>query len=332
VVVIRSLELFVIIPVATVLLGFLLTYEVRKVFARVQCRYGPLVLVHAGLRRKLGLTRILQPVYDVLKLLTKETIIPSETGKWWFIVTPLVGLALALTSTFFVPLAGFSPLGGYSLSLVILLYLLAGVSLSWVAGAAASSSPWACVGARREAEMMMCYEIPIILSCFSAALLAGSLSITKIVESQVQLPFILLNPPAATALLMGALGKLHLKPFDIPEAEVEVVAGPFTEYSGKLLAVIYLTRVVLNALMAMLFVDLFLAGGLVTPGTGLVHVLTNVLLFSVLCGLVMFVVALIHSLMARFTIYRGITWFVKVAWLMGGLGVLVSILEVGAGW
>ncbi|HID90703.1 TPA: NADH-quinone oxidoreductase subunit H, partial [Candidatus Bathyarchaeota archaeon] len=258
----------------------------------------------------------------------KETVKPETASQLWFVLSPYAGLILAIGATYFVPIGGLSPFGDSPFSLVIVLYLLIGIALMWVIGAAASSSPWGAIGARREAELMLGFEITTIASIFSVAILARSLSISAIVDAQrrLGLPFLVINPLAALGMIMGTIARLRLKPFDIPDAEVEIVAGPFTEYSGKLLAVIQSTRLLLTSVSVALFVDAFLGGGVLASSTPVLDVAINTAAFIVLCIVTTFMIAAVHTLMPRFRIDQGFLWTLKFAWPLAFSGLALSIL------
>ncbi len=312
-----------------VALGNTLDYWNRKLYARMQSRFGPLLVMYAGFRKVLGPSRILQPLYDVAKLWGKRTLIPGSSRKNLFKVSPVVALLAVSVAILMTPVCGLTILGGLSWTLIGLSYLIMTVSLFWIIGGAASSSPWGAIGARREAELFLGCEIPLITSLFSAAILARSLSFCDILNFQRGfLPIILLNPFAAFAMFFAVLGKLHLKPFDIPDAEVEIVAGPFTEYSGKLLSVIYFTRMLLFYLLSTVFVDAFLSGGLFFKG--ILYPL-NILVFLGLCFLFVFLLSTVHAAMPRYRIDQAFEFYLKYIWPVAFAGLTLSVILVSTG-
>ena len=310
-------------------LGNTLDYWNRKLYARMQSRLGPLFVMYRELRGLLGSSRLLQPIYDVAKLWGKQTIVPKTARKTLFKLAPVLALCAASATVLLTPACGVSVLGGFEFSLIAIIYLLTVVSFSWILGAAASSSYWGAIGGRREAELFLGCEVPLIISLFSAAILARSESIHELIQFQRGfLPIILLNPFAAFAAFFAMLGKLHLKPFDIPAAEVEIVAGPFTEYSGKLLAVIYFTRMFLFYLLPAVFVDAFLSGGLFF--TGVLYPL-NIPVFLGFCFLLMFLLSAIHTAMPRYRIDQGFKFYLKYIWPVAFAGLALSIALVYMG-
>ena len=306
-------------PLVAFLLGVAYSYEVRKVFARLQSRRGPWFIVPSALRSTFGFSRTLQPLYDILKLLYKETLVPKSANKQLFKFSPYLALVCLIIATWFIPLAGYSSFGAFEFSLVVVLYLLLAVPIAFILGGAGSSSPWGVLGGRREAELMLAYEVPLVIGIFSTAIMANSLSLAEIVSFQTQrLPFIFLNPFAAIAVFSALVGKLHLKPFDIPEADVEIVAGPITEYSGKLLGIVEAVRAILVFACVALFTNVFLQGGLVF--SGYISSLFSAILFIVQGFIITFLISLVHAANPRYRIDQAFAWYTRIplaASLMG---------------
>ncbi|MEM2904158.1 MAG: complex I subunit 1 family protein [Candidatus Bathyarchaeia archaeon] len=309
-------------PASAFLLGIVYSFELRKLQARMQSRRGPWLLVPRPLRPMFGFSRILQPLYDILKLLYKETVVPETANKLLFRSAPVAALLFAVAATLFVPIARWSVLGSFEFSLVVLSYLLLGVSFVLIVGGAGSSSPWAAIGARRLAELMLAYEVPLVVGSFSAALMAGSLSLTDIVAAQRSRgPFLLLNPFAAVAVFLSLLGKLHLKPFDIPEAEVEIVAGPLTEYSGKLLGVVEVARTVLLFVGAAFFIDLFLVGASI-GGLDALSTVASAVLFVFEGAVLVLLLSVVQAASPRWRVDQAFSFYAKVALAFAALGLL----------
>jgi len=307
------------LPIVSFFLGIIYGYEIRKVSARLQSRRGPWLLVPKSLRGTLGVTRLFQPLYDIIKLLCKESLLPSTSTKGLFRSSPYIALICVIVAAAFTPVATYSHFASFELSLVVILYLLLGVPFAFILGGAASASPWGVIGSQREAELMLGYETPLVIAAFSIATMADSLSVQKIIDVQAtRLPFLLLNPLAAVAFLVAIIGKLHLKPFDVPEAEVEIVAGPVTEYGGRLLAIIEIVKTFLIAICVGLFIALFLAGGLV-PGYEKLFSIPTFLLEGLLIVLVM---TMIHTLNPRFRIDQALIWYVRVPTILAISGLV----------
>ncbi|MEM1549254.1 MAG: complex I subunit 1 family protein [Candidatus Methanomethylicia archaeon] len=304
--------MFIVLPVLVLIFGVLLEYILRKISARIQFRIGPMFIVYSDLRSIFGLTRVFQALYDVLKLFYKETIVPKTAHKFLFISSPIISLTCLLISSYFLSYFGFSPLGSHEASIEFIIYLIVSGTFFLIVGGLSSGSPWGIIGSKREIELFILYEFALISSVSSIAILVGSFSTFKIVNVQVEYyPFILLNPFAAITLILAIIGKLHLNPFEIPEANVEVVAGQFSEYSGKLLALVIMFRYVLMSILSILFVDLFLSGGIVIKTASILSIIINFVVFVILCILVVVVASLIHLLTSRFRIDQAFSWSIK---------------------
>jgi NADH-quinone oxidoreductase subunit H len=239
-------------------LGIIYLFLVRKLSARFQWRVGPLVSMYSDLKPLLGRSRILQPLYDILKLFGKQTLVPNVARKWLFISAPYLSFLCAFLAIFFIPFSGFPLFSELGDSLLITYYLLVGSVFFTIVGAASSGSPWSAIGARREVEIFLIYEIGLVVAMTCVAIVAGSLSIWNISTTGTSLPFVVLNPFAAVLFFLVAIGKLAIKPLDMAEAETEIVAGPFTEYSGKHLGMFQLAKVFLFYDVVALFIALFL--------------------------------------------------------------------------
>ncbi len=292
-------------PIIAFIIGILIAFKLRKIAARVQLRRGPLIWLPARWH-DINRSKVLQPLYDILKLFSKQTIIP-HTATPLFILGPIFALACAVGATLFVPVAGVS--FDYSFSLVVLFYFLVFEILCIIVGGISSASLFAAMGSVREVELMLANEIPFILGTFALAITYQTLSIRQMMGFNI-----LANPLAALAVLLAILVKLHMKPFDIPEAESEIVGGLTTEYSGKLLGVLETTKVIMTFVLCALFADLFLW----VPSTG-IYAWIVFLLGIIATGLTL---GFVNSLFARFRIDQATKWLFRVS-------TLVSLLAVG---
>jgi NADH-quinone oxidoreductase subunit H len=122
-----SIASIVFLPIVSFFLGIIYGYEIRKVSARLQSRRGPWLLVPKSLRGPLGVTRLFQPLYDIIKLLCKESLLPSTSTKGLFRLSPYIALVCVIVAAAFTPVATYSHLASFELSLVVILYLLLGV-------------------------------------------------------------------------------------------------------------------------------------------------------------------------------------------------------------
>lgn len=292
-------------PIVAFAVGIILAFNLRKVFARVQSRRGPLLWMPSRWH-DINRSKLLQPLYDIIKLFSKQTIIP-HTASALFIWSPILACVCALSVTLFVPVAGNS--FDYSFSLVVIFYLLVFVTLFVIVGGISSASLFAAMGGVREVELMLANEIPFILGTFALAISYRTLSIQHMMGFNL-----LLNPFAAVAVFIAILVKLHIKPFDIPEAESEIVGGLTTEYSGKLLGTLEIVKLVMLFTLSALFVDLFLW----VPSTGLM----SWVVFIVGILLVGAAIGFVNALFARFRIDQATEWLFRVS-------TLISLLAVG---
>jgi len=296
-------------PAVAFVAGVVLSYNLRKVSARVQSRRGPLLWLPARWRDING-SKLLQPLYDIAKLLSKQTMIP-HTATPFFALGPAMALLFALLLTLFVPVAGQAV--DYPFSLVIVFYLLVGVTMAIIVGGTASASLFAAIGGVREIELMLSNEIPFILGSFALAIAAGSLSVHAMMGFNL-----LYNPFAAMAVFIAILVKLHVKPFDISEAESEIVGGLTTEYSGKLLGLLEITKLLMLFALSALFVDLFLWAPLPGLWAG-AEFLAELLLVGAAIGLV-------NALFARFRIDQATKWLLTFSTLLSLVAVAMALI------
>jgi NADH-quinone oxidoreductase subunit H len=312
----------VLVPLVAFALSVVFAYELRKIAARLQGRRGPYFLVPKEVRSVLGVSRLLQPMYDILKLLYKESRVPTTSNKILFASAPYIALASLIATLYFVPIAGFTVFGQFEFSIVVISYLLLMIPLALTVGGSSSSSPWGAIGAQREAELTLAYEVPQILGIFALAITANTLSISSLVQFQNQrIPFIILNPFAALAVFISLMGKLQIKPFDISEAEVEIIAGPLTEYSGRLLGIFEIMKTLLTFLVPALFIDLFLGGAVMGTST-IQNSAVSAVLFFVEGAIIVLVAAIIHVFSPRFRVDQAFRWFTTVPLIMGIIAIV----------
>ena len=233
-----------------------ITWFERKFAARLHSRMGPTMVGPVGL---------LQPIADGLKMIQKEDIVPRDADRFLFNLAPAITVFLALALAAVIP---FSP-GLLASNLDIgVLYALAVSGLMgfpiWV-GSWASNNKYALFGGMRSVAQAISYEIPMVLSALVPVVLAGSLSIGKIVEYQVAHGWFAFWPPgpglfAFVLFMLTALAEGNRIPFDIPEAESELVAGPTTEYTGMKFGLFAAAEYVHSVLACALAAALFLGG------------------------------------------------------------------------
>lgn len=243
--------LFLIIPVLVSIA--LIVWLDRRVWAFVQKRQGPNVVGPFGL---------LQTLADGLKYIFKEIIIPSGSNKIIFILAPIITMTLALISWAVIPFSATQVLADINVGI---LYIFAVSSLSVygiIIGGWASNSKYPFLGAIRSAAQMVSYEVSIGIIIINVLLCVGSLNLNDIVISQQNLWYIVPLFPMFVIFFISALAETNRPPFDLPEAEAELVAGYQTEYSGMMYAMFWLGEYANILLMCALGSILFLGGWL----------------------------------------------------------------------
>ena len=260
--------------VFTAIMGMLASWIDRKVTARVQWRVGP---------------PLLQPVWDILKLLGKETVIPRGCSRTTFLLSPLMGLAaVTLVSTIlWVNLLGWEE--GFAGDLLVVIYFLMVPSISVIMGGFASRNPIASLGASREMKLMLGDELPFIFAILVPVIQGqGIIKLSQFLTYQNNYGMVVGTVSGALALIVAIIAmqaKLTLIPFDIPEAETELMGGPFVEYSGPPLAIFKLTRMMMLFTLPMLLVLLFF-GGVNFHGWNILWSILKYVLFLVLITLI----------------------------------------------
>jgi len=233
----------------TAVAGLLASWVDRKVTARVQWRVGP---------------PWYQPFADFVKLLGKETIIPTGASRLTFLLAPVLGLAAITLVSVIVWLAVLPEHASFVGDLIVVLYLLAVVPISVILGGFASRNPLASLGASREMKLMLAYELPFVLALFVPVIIAGgNISLVGLLAYQAEYGIMLNNVSAIIAFIVAILcmqAKLTLVPFDIPEAETEIMAGTYIEYSGPALGIYKLTRSMSLFAVPMVLVVVFCGG------------------------------------------------------------------------
>jgi NADH-quinone oxidoreductase subunit H len=243
--------LFLLVPVLVSVA--MIVWLDRRIWAFVQKRQGPNVVGPFGL---------LQSLADALKYIFKEVIIPSSSNKVIFILAPIVTMTLALISWAVIPFSATQVLADINVGI---LYLFAVSSLGVygiIMGGWASNSKYPFLGAIRSAAQMVSYEVSIGVIIINVLLCVGSLNLNDIVVAQKNLWFVIPLFPMFVIFFISALAETNRPPFDLPEAEAELVAGYQTEYSGMMYAMFWLGEYANILLMCAMGSILFLGGWL----------------------------------------------------------------------
>jgi NADH-quinone oxidoreductase subunit H len=269
--------LAIVVPV--LLMMAYLTYAERKVLAAMQMRRGPNVVGPFGL---------FQPFADAIKMLTKETVIPSGSNRLLFFLAPILTFGLAVVAWAVIPVADGWAIADINVGI---LYLFAISSLGVygiIIAGWASNSKYAFLGAMRSAAQMVSYEVSIGFVLVSVMLCVGSLNLNDIVRAQGpgHLWFALPLFPMFVVFLISMLAETNRAPFDLPEGESEIVAGFFVEYSAMSFALFYLGEYTNMIMMSGLASVLFL-GGWQAP-FGLVFIPGLIWFFAKICVIMFF--------------------------------------------
>jgi len=294
------------------IVGWFSYWVFRKLRARLQARRGP---------------PWYQPLIDLVKLFSKETIIPISAQKTYFIIAPLMALASLLLALMLVPIGFSSATVAFVGDLIVVIYLLLMFGVSTAFAGSASGSPYGAIGASRELSLILGYEVVFAAGALVPALAAKSLLLSDIVTLQTGGNWLLLKFPfGGVAVLLCMAAKLKVKPFDMPDAKQEIVAGPFTEYTGPLLGIWYLAKMLTWFVLSALYVDLFLGGG-----DGLIFPL-NLVTFLVKCFVVVVVMTIFEVANARYRIDQAFSRYLTVVFALALIDILRFWVGSYLGW
>ena len=224
----------------------------RKLLAKLQLRVGPF---YCG-----KVEGILQLMADGLKLISKEIIIPAKADKPIFWAAPVLFAATAAAFVALIPVAPGWVVADVDLGLLAVFAVIGFFPIITILSAWSANSKFPFIGGIRALYQMVSFEIPLILSLLGIVMLTGTLNLSEIVESQVNFPWIVFMPIGAIVFFICILAELERIPFDLPEAESEIVAGWLTELSGMMYGLVQLGSYLKLYAFAALFVVLFLGG------------------------------------------------------------------------
>jgi len=290
----------------TAVAGLVTSWVDRKVTARVQMRVGP---------------PFLQPFYDVLKLMIKETCFPAGASRGFFLSAPLFGMAGVALASMLIWRAFLMPGQTFSGDIIVILYLLTIPAVSVILGSFASQNPLASLGGSREIKLLLAYELPFVLAILVPVIHTHSIRLFDLLAAAPAV----CKPSGIIALVVAILcmqAKLTVVPFDAPEAETELTGGAYLEYSGPPLGIFKLTRAMMLFTMPIFLVAVFCGG--IAFDKGWQAVLLGALKYL---GLVV-VVVLIRNTAPRVRIDQAVKFF----WGPVTLAALVAVTAAFLGW
>ncbi|MGC0371421.1 MAG: hypothetical protein DGJ47_000110 [Rickettsiaceae bacterium] len=293
-----SLVLFIVAKILLITIPLLLsvaylTYAERRVIGLMQMRRGPNVVGYFGL---------LQPIADAVKLLFKEVIVPSSSSKVVFVVAPMITFILSLIGWAVVPFDHGVVLADINVGV---LYVLAMSSLGVygiIMAGWASNSQYAFLGAIRSSAQMISYEVSMGLVIVTVLLVTGTLNLTEIIEYKHSMPYWidLMLAPMAVVFFISVLAETNRLPFDLPEAEAELVAGYNVEYSSMSFALFFLGEYA-NMILVSAITTVFFLGGYYPPlNITILYVVPGVVWFCLKVSLLLFVFLWIRASLPRY--------------------------------
>ncbi len=215
----------------------------RKLLARFQRRVGP---------------PWFQPLADLIKLFSKEDLLPEGANDLVATLLPLISLSAVLTAGLYIPIAGFTPFS-FEGDLIVILFLMSVPTLAYYLAGVVSVGVYSILGGSRSLLQFFSYEVPLLIALSGPAIMSGSWSVEQIMISQGSMgPFILFQPVGFVLAVVGLIGKLKRDPLDIPKAKSEVVGGPLTEFTGAKMGLWHLVMNIQAVLGIFLLTNLYL--------------------------------------------------------------------------
>jgi NADH-quinone oxidoreductase subunit H len=300
-----------------VIIGAVLTVVIvfiwweRRLISRFQIRLGP---------NRCGPEGIFQPIATAVKILLKEDIVPDKADKLLHFIAPIVVFVPILLIFAVVPFAQGAILVDLNVGIVYVIAISSISVLGIFTAAWASGNKYSFIAGLRSIAQMVSYEIPVVLSIVGVVLVVGSFSMLKIVEAQT-IPFILMQPLGFLIFFLGSLAEMNRSPFDLLEADSEIVAGYHIEYSGMKFAMFYLGEYGVALAYAGVITTVFLSGwqGPFLPG---------VIWFLIKVMAVFSVIVWIRSTLPRFRVDQLMTFAWKVMLPMAVINLLIIAVEV----
>lgn len=276
----------------------------RKFLARFQRRVGP---------------PWYQPVADLIKLFSKEDLLPERANDFVATLLPLVSLSAVLTAGLYIPIAGFTPFS-FEGDLIVIIFLMSVPTLAYYLAGIVSVGIYSILGGGRSLLQFFSYEVPLLITLSGPAILSGSWSVEQIMHKQADLgPFIIFQPLGFILAVVGLIGKLKRDPLDIPKATSEVVGGSLTEFSGVKLGIWHLVMNVQAVVGIFLLVDLYFGW------TKLANPFVSIIIFVIECLALTFILSGVSAVFARLRIDQlaGLGWKILVPLALLQLGFVI---------
>lgn len=307
---IRSIFNLLVFPGLLFLVISGLTFEWldRKFLAQFQRRVGP---------------PWYQPLADLIKLFSKEDLLPRNANDFLATLLPLISLSSVLTAGLYVPIAGYTPFS-FEGDLIVIIFLMSVPTLAYYLAGIISLGIYSILGGGRSLLQFFSYEVPLLIALSGPAILGGSWSVSKIMESQGILgPFIVFQPVGFILAVVGLIGKLKRDPFDIPKATSEVVGGSLTEFSGVKLGFWNLVMDIQAVVGIFLLIDLYFGW------TKMSHPILSIVIFVIECLILVLILSGTSAIFARLRIDQlaGLGWriLVPLALLQIGFIILMGV-------
>ena len=291
-----------------IIYSLLLEFVDRKLYARFQNRVGP---------------PWYQPLADYIKLFSKETIIPSDADKGMFKLLPVFAFASAAAAFIYIPICTTSSVYPFKGDLIVVLYFLTIPTITFALAGWDSKSLYSALGSVRTLTQVFAYEVPLFMALLAPAMLADNWSVSGIAAYFNSHPlYSFLNIPGFIVAIIAAQGKLERAPFDTPGAETEIVAGTFTEYSGRLLALFRMTLDVEMVVIVSLLSAIFIPYAAANPVIGFIVYILKTLFIA-------FILAAIRALMARLRIEQMVDFCWRYLAPIALLQILIDLIVEG---
>jgi len=320
----------VLVVLALLLAGAYMTWGERKICARFQVRYGP---------NRAGPFGILQPLADAVKAIFKEEIVPAHADRWVYIMAPGISFAAVLITFAVIPFGPEVDLFGRQIGLWIgdievgLIFLLAVAGLGSygiVLGGWSSNNKYSLLGALRAAAQMISYELPLGASLLGVVLITGSLNLREIVGQQGAWPLIVLQPVGFLIFFIAILAESNRSPFDLPEAENELISGFMTEYGGIKFALYFIAEYTAKVVNSAIVTTVFLGGWKWPAAISDLHPLAGVALFLAKVFLVLFLYVWVRASTprVRFDKFMHFAWKFMLPLALANLLVTAAVLAL----